>query len=191
MFRNILVAVDGSPTSIQGLRTAIELAADQRATLHVVHVVDDLAAMPSFEGSYVPATYVDTLVDSLRQAGERVLARAQKQAAAAGVEARVHAVESLGRPVAQAVLKQARKVHADVIVLGTHGRRGLRRVLLGSDAESVLREATCPVLLVRDTREAGATGKGKTAKGAARKATTAKPRARKATRSATGATAPA
>jgi nucleotide-binding universal stress UspA family protein len=152
MFRNILVAIDGSPTAQQGLRTALGLAADQHATLHVVHVIDDLAVMPAFDSSYVPATYIDTMIDSLRKGGERVLAQARKLAAAEGVDTQTRVVESLGRSVAQTILREARKVHADVIVMGTHGRRGLNRALLGSDAENVLREATCPVLLVRDGR---------------------------------------
>jgi nucleotide-binding universal stress UspA family protein len=152
MFTNILVAIDGSPTAERGLRTALGLAADQHATLHVVHVIDDLAAMPAFDSAYVPATYIDTMIDSLREGGERVLARARKLATGAGVNAQMRVVESLGRSVAQTILREARKVHADLIVMGTHGRRGLNRALLGSDAENVLREATCPVLLVRDTR---------------------------------------
>jgi len=65
------------------------------------------------------------------------------------VKAETVQVESRGRAVSDVILAEARRSHADVIVMGTHGRRGLNRLLLGSDAERVLREAPVPVLLTR------------------------------------------
>ena len=149
MFQNILVAVDGSATATRGLKSAIQLAADQHATLNVIHIIDDMAVMPVLEGGFVPSNYVDSMFDALRDNGRKVLAKAEKLAQEQSVPVKTLLVESVGRTVAHAILAQARKARADVIVLGTHGRRGLTRVLLGSDAETVLREATCPVLLVR------------------------------------------
>ena len=150
MFRQVLVAVDGSATANRGLKAAIGLATDQRAALCIVHVIDDMAGV-SYVGDmgYVPASFVDTMLEDLRKSGTRILAKAEATARDGGVEAKTVLVETRGRTVADAILAEARKLRADVIVLGTHGRRGLRRVLMGSDAEAVLREARIPVLLVR------------------------------------------
>lgn len=150
MFQQVLVAVDGSPTSTRGLKAAIGLASDQHASLTILHVIDDTAGV-SYVGDmgYIPANFVDTLLEDLRKNGRRVLAKAESTARDGGVEAKSLMVETKGRTVADTIVNQARKARADVIVLGTHGRRGLRRVLMGSDAEAVLREARVPVLLVR------------------------------------------
>src|SRR5689334_4998704 len=154
MFKRILVAVDGSATANRGLAAAIDLAADQHATLCILHVVDDMAAVPPMNDGFIPADYIDGMIESLREVGRQVIAKASAVAAARGVEVKPLLVESLGRSVADTILMQARKQKADVIVLGTHGRRGLRRVLLGSDAENVLREARIPVMLVRSPERA-------------------------------------
>jgi nucleotide-binding universal stress UspA family protein len=150
MFKQVLVAVDGSPTGNRGLKAAIGLASDQKAALSIVHVIDDMAGV-SYVGDigYVPAGYVDTLLADLRTHGRRILAKAEAAAREDGVDAKADLVETRGGSIADAILRHARKVRADVIVLGTHGRRGLQRVLMGSDAEAVLREARIPVLLVR------------------------------------------
>jgi nucleotide-binding universal stress UspA family protein len=146
------------------LKAAIGLASDQRAKLSIVHVVDDTAGV-TYVGDmgYVPVSYVDNLLDNLRANGRRVLTKAEAAARDGGVEARTLLVEAKGRTIAEAILDQARKLRADVIVLGTHGRRGLRRVLMGSDAEAVLREARIPVLLVRSPERAATSRKARTA----------------------------
>jgi nucleotide-binding universal stress UspA family protein len=164
MFKQVLVAVDGSPTSNRGLKAAIGLAADQHASLAIVHVVDTMASM-AYVGdmSYVPASYVDDMLDDLRSSGRRILGKAEGTARDAGVEAKTFLVETKGGTVAEAILAQARKARADVIVLGTHGRRGLSRVLMGSDAETVLREARVPVMLVRAPEAAARSGGTKAA----------------------------
>lgn len=164
MFKQVLVAVDGSPTSNRGLKAAIGLAADQHASLAIVHVVDTMASM-AYVGdmSYVPASYVDDMLDDLRSSGRRILGKAEGTARGAGVEAKTFLVETKGGTVAEAILAQARKARADVIVLGTHGRRGLSRVLMGSDAETVLREARVPVMLVRAPEAAARSGGTKAA----------------------------
>jgi nucleotide-binding universal stress UspA family protein len=150
MFRQILVAVDGSATGNRGLKAAIDLAADDRSALSIVHVIDDMASV-SYVGDmgYVPADYVDRMLDDLRAKGRKLLAKAEAAARERGVDAQALLVESKGGSIADAILGQARKLRADVIVLGTHGRRGLTRVLMGSDAEEVLSESRVPVLLVR------------------------------------------
>ena len=153
MFKHVVVAVDGSATSNRGLTAAIGLASDQRAALSVVHVIDAMASV-SYVGdmSFVPASYIDDVLEDLRKGGRRVLSKAEAAAREGGVEARTLLVETRGGTVAEAILAQVRKLHGDVIVLGTHGRQGLRRVVLGSDAEAVVRDARVPVLLVRAFR---------------------------------------
>jgi nucleotide-binding universal stress UspA family protein len=150
MFKRILVAIDGSPTANRGLKLALDLAKEHDATLHVLHVVDDIVLWQSFGGeAYVPPEYVDSLLASLRAAGRKILARAEKAANKQGYPVQPLLVETLGQSVAHAVLAQARKLRVELIVLGTHGRRGLTRLVMGSDAEAIVREASVPVLLVR------------------------------------------
>jgi nucleotide-binding universal stress UspA family protein len=92
-----------------------------------------------------------------------LLAAAEAVAAKARVPAKTVLVETKGGSIADAILGQARKLKSSVIVMGTHGRRGLRRVVMGSDAEAVVREARVPVLLVRvpERRAPGSRSPGK------------------------------
>lgn len=150
MFKRILVAVDGSPTSNRGYKVAVDLAKSIGAKLVVLHVIDERAVGIGLSASgFVAPAYVEDVIAALRDAGRKVLAKAQREAQAKGQAIDAHLVESLGNGVAQTILAQAKKQKADLVVLGTHGRRGLARVVVGSDAETVLREAAVPVLLVR------------------------------------------
>ena len=143
-YRKIVAAVDGSATSQKGLREALRLAKSEGARLHILHVVNEYPAFVGVEG----APPVD-LVPVLRQGGERILVKAKATAAKSGVPVTTALREMIGGSVADAIVREARKIGADVIVLGTHGRRGVRRLVLGSDAEHVVRTASVPVLLVR------------------------------------------
>jgi nucleotide-binding universal stress UspA family protein len=150
MFRRILVPIDGSPTSNRGLDEAIGLATDQKAKICLLHVVDELVIATGRESTmYMPPGYIDEFIQALRAGGKKLLARAEAKVRKHGVEVEAVLLETLGRRVAELIIKQAKKWRADVIVLGTHGRRGLSRVVMGSDAETVLRETPIPVLLVR------------------------------------------
>jgi nucleotide-binding universal stress UspA family protein len=149
MFKSILVALDGSAPSNAGFKSALALAGDQDARLVVLHVIDSSAAVVGFEGGYVPPSYTETLYAGLRKSGEAILAKAAAAARSVHVDVESMLIDSRGEPVARAILRAARKAKTDLIVIGTHGRRGLSRVLMGSDAEQVVREATVPVLLVR------------------------------------------
>lgn len=146
-YRRILVAVDGSAASNKGLREAMRLAKAEGATLCILHVVNDYLAMASasMEGVAPPRD----LRPLLRKSGERILARAKALAAKHRLQAVVVLREVLSGPAAESIVREAKKQRADLIVLGTHGRRGLRRLVLGSDAEKVVRTASVPVLLVR------------------------------------------
>ena len=146
-YKRILAAVDGSAASNQGLREAIRLAKAERARLFILHVVDEYPAFAATDGLAM-APGVD-LVPWLREGGKRVLAKAVGLALKQKVKAKGILREMIGGPAADKVVREARKQRADLIVLGTHGRRGVRRLVLGSDAEQVVRTAPVPVLLVR------------------------------------------
>lgn len=147
-YRKILVAVDGSSASGKGLREAIRLARAESAQLFIVHVVDEFQAFAALDG--LAAAPAADLLPALREGGKRILARAKASADKQGVRARTVLREVLGGPAAQPIVREAKKAGADLIVLGTHGRRGVRRLVLGSDAEQVVRTASVPVLLVRE-----------------------------------------
>lgn len=155
MFRKILIPIDGSRTAARGLDVAIKLAKGQKAALVILHVLDTRLVY----GGEVVSPYLDEIIKSLRVVGENVLAQAVAKARASGVKPRSVLVEEFGRPVAHVIAAQARKLRADVIVLGTHGRRGVTRLVMGSDAEGVVRRSPVPVLLVRSRERQRPRGK--------------------------------
>lgn len=146
MYQRILVPLDGSPTSDAGLAEAIKLAKLTDAQLRLLHVVDEMPFVMSGEGAGAMAGNVLAL---LRESGEKILAKARTQVADSGIAVDTVLFDGLGGGLCERVRQQIEDWHADLIVLGTHGRRGFRRFLLGSDAEQVLRTATVPVLLLR------------------------------------------
>lgn len=146
MYQRILVPVDGSPTSLKGLAEAIRLARLTGGQIRLMHMVDALSAAMAV-GAYAISADV---IDQLRADGEQMLQQARAQAVAGGVAADSVLDEGVRGRLADWVVEQARAWPADLVVLGTHGRRGVGRLLLGSDAEQVLRAAPVPVLLVRN-----------------------------------------
>jgi nucleotide-binding universal stress UspA family protein len=149
MYKRILVAVDGSATSLRGLDEAIKVAKCARAQLLLVHVVNEIVMTPE----YVPAAYYDRIFQSLRETGMKLLEQAADQVWRADLSCEQKLVEIAGARVADEIVKQAREWSADLVVMGTHGRRGLNRLALGSDAELVLRLSSVPLLLIRDGTE--------------------------------------
>jgi nucleotide-binding universal stress UspA family protein len=145
MYKNILVAVDGSAASLRGLDEAIKVAKSVGGKLMLVHVVNELVAAPD----YVPSVYFDGIIRGLRETGAKVLEQAATIARRAEVSAEQSLVETVGGRAADEIVRQARDWPADLIVMGTHGRRGLKRLVMGSDAELVLRLSAVPVLLIR------------------------------------------
>jgi nucleotide-binding universal stress UspA family protein len=146
MYKRILTPVDGSAASRRGLKAAIGLAKAQRARLVILNVVDAVPLYASLEGM---AAYDPGIVEALRKGGRAILARATAEAKQRGVKAKTVLAENTAGRVADVIVRQARKARADLIVIGTHGRRGLTRMVMGSDAELVVRYAPAPVLLVR------------------------------------------
>lgn len=146
MFKRILVAVDSSETAALALQTAIGLANTWQASLRIVHIVD-------LANINLGADFVDqpSGTEALVKSGEEILARAEQTAASSGVafESQLVTVETLRPGVSETIASDAEAWEADLIVIGTHGRQGLRRLVLGSVAEGVARAASVPVLLVR------------------------------------------
>ena len=145
LYRRILVPVDGSATSLRGLREALRIAKAEGARVWLLHVLDEFFALSDPES----ARYSDLLIASLKRGGERILARAERLARSKGVKAHTLIPEIVGGPAAGEIVRQAKKLRADLIVIGTHGRRGLKRLALGRDAEQVVRNSPAPVLLLR------------------------------------------
>ena len=153
MFHRILVATDGSATAERGVREAIALAAQQKAELAVLYVVNFYAAVAQMQMS--SERLFERHLQSMRHAGHVALDRAATVAHAAGVTPRLLLRQERVDRAAEAIVAEARQGY-DLVVLGTHGRRGWQRFVLGSDAEEVLRTATVPVLLVRAAEDAPA-----------------------------------
>src|SRR3569833_1367759 len=113
--------------------------------LRVIHVVDEnLGVSPALFGSAFEA-----LTAQLRQGGRSILADAESLAHKEGLTAETRLVEAMGSPAGELVINAANEWSANLIVCGTHGRRGLRRIVMGSDAEYVVRHAPVPILLIR------------------------------------------
>jgi nucleotide-binding universal stress UspA family protein len=141
-FKRILVPVDGSETSNKALAVALELAKDAGGHVCLLHVVDELAYVTGFE-------YSQDVVKIAQDAASQVLRQAEAMAKAAGVESDTKLIDFPGQRLGETVAGQAREWQADLIVVGTHGRRGLGRVLMGSGAEQIIRVAPTPVLTIR------------------------------------------
>lgn len=155
MYKRILVALDGSETSQAALAEALNLARETPAsTLRVVTIIDVPAGVLTAEGANEVS-----VERSLRETADRILAEASATARAGGLEPETGVGECFGGSVAEVILDVARRWNADLIIVGTHGRRGWRRMILGSVAEGVARSADRPVLLVHHP-EKRATGPG-------------------------------
>ena len=150
MFERILVAVDGSETAQHGFTIAVAFARERKAVLDVLFVVDETPMLQGLSmASYVPPDVFDGLDASLRETGAKVLAACETQAARDGLQVHPIIEVTVGEPVSSVILRVAVRQRSELIVLGTHGRRGLVRLTMGSDAEAVVRSAPVPVLLVR------------------------------------------
>lgn len=147
MYKRILVSIDGSRTAAAGLREAIRLVSgNSQARICLLHVMDPLPAMQGME-----MLVTDQLLENMEEFGKKILkdAKSLVQRHGIGVNAVFHK-QTTGR-TSDAIVRQARKWRADIIVMGTHGRRGVSRIIMGSDAEAVVRSAPAPVLLVRSS----------------------------------------
>ena len=145
MYKHILVAVDGSDTSNLALQEAIKLAKEQQAQLRIVHVVEDIPL--NIDTEYA----LDEYQEAMRKTGEAILSKAEALARESGLipETKLLQIEMLGHRITNLVVEEAQSWPADLIVLGTHGRRGFNHLLMGSVAEGIVRISPQPVLLIR------------------------------------------
>jgi nucleotide-binding universal stress UspA family protein len=143
MFKRILVPVDGSETSNRALAIALQLARESNGRVRVLHALDELAYVTGYE-------YSGAVLAQARKEAEKILGDAMALATASGAVAETRLLETPGRRLGEVVADEARAMEADLVVLGTHGRRGISRLLIGSGAEQVIRMAPVPVLAVRD-----------------------------------------
>ncbi|MBX5461536.1 MAG: universal stress protein [Steroidobacteraceae bacterium] len=137
-------------TAARGLDEAIELASHLKARIRLVHVVEPWVMVTP---ETMPIS-VHEIAESIRSVGTALLKECEDKVAKAGVAVDSELIESLGASAGECIVRKAEKVNTDLIVCGTHGRRGARRLLLGSDAEYIVRRTPVPVLLVRHQESA-------------------------------------
>ena len=150
MYQRILVPIDGSQTSTKALQAALQMAKASGGCVRIIHLIDASAYLSG------PAGYLDfpsDLPGAMRSAGNKVLEDAANLAKAIGVQAETHLFDSFDGKLADVVSDAALQWKADLIVVGTHGRSGVGRALLGSGAEQILRLAPVPVLVIRSDEQ--------------------------------------
>lgn len=147
MYKRILVATDGSTLSRKAVKEAIALAASLEAGLVALNVVPRYP-MSFFEGSVALSPQeVGRFEKEWADKGQAIVDAVQKSAEAAGVKAK--AVIAKSDLVAASILAVAKKNKCDLIVMASHGRKGISRILLGSETQQVLTHSSIPVLVLR------------------------------------------
>jgi len=146
MFSNILIPTDGSEHSRQAVRAGVELAKIHNARITGVHAIPDYHLLIAYEGAFDPVTE-ERIEEEARERAERYLDFIRKTAQDAGVECDT-VCETSDHPY-DAILKTAEVRGCDLILMTSHGRKGLAAVLLGSETRKVLTHAKVPVLVVR------------------------------------------
>lgn len=144
MYQQILVPIDGSATSKLALQEALKFAQQQNARLELVHVLEDIWYFDQDNLLNYAA-----LLESMRSSGEKILAQAQTLAQQVGITVETKLLEARGERIASIIVEEAKRWSAELIIIGTHGRSGFSRLLLGSITEGVVRTAHIPVLLIR------------------------------------------
>ena len=157
MYQRILVPIDGGPTSQRGLAEAIGLARRTGARMRLINVVDTVSLAMQADAA---AGTAGDMIPLMREGGQKILATARAQVEAAGIGVDTVLRDGFAARVCDLVVDEATAWSADLIVIGTHGRHGAARLLLGSDAERILRLAPVPVLLVRARQRAIAPATG-------------------------------
>lgn len=146
MYSRLLVPLDGSPTANLALKHAAVLARLSGATVVLLHIIEELKHSRGFER---PLVYIREVKPGFLAAGQKLLDEAALGLKQEGLTVETVLLESAGERVSVLIAQQALNSHCDLVVLGTHGRRGVERMLMGSDAEQVARIAPVPVMLVR------------------------------------------
>jgi nucleotide-binding universal stress UspA family protein len=145
MYQRILVPINESTTSERALQEAIRLAGG-KSVLRLVYVLEEVLPVNGEGYDYANSS---ALHEAALKTGNELLAQAAKKVQLSGASVETTLLDELGLGVVDAINNEAINWRADLIVIGTHGRTGLTRLLLGSVAEGVVREASMPVLLIR------------------------------------------
>ena len=145
MYTNILVPIDGSDTASRGLEEAIPLAKALGSRIRLVHVVNERTGVPAD----LVGVDLRGVAEDQRHRGEEFLAAARERVRKEPIEVDTLLIEAWGGGAGALIAQHAKDWPAQLIVCGTHGRRGLARLLMGSDAEEIVRQSSVPVLLVR------------------------------------------
>lgn len=147
MYKRILVATDGSPLSRKAVRDAIGLGVSLEASLVALNVVPRYP-MSYFEGGATISTQeIGRIEKEWADRGQAIVDTVRKSAEAAGLKAK--AVVARSDLVAASIMAAAKKNKCDLIVMASHGRKGISRILLGSETQQVLTHSTIPVLVLR------------------------------------------
>ena len=147
MYKKILVPTDGSALSRKAIRAAVELAASLDAEVVALNVVPRYPTSYFEGGMDVPNAEVARVERLWAEKGLAIADEVSRAAAKAGVQAKAVTVRS--DLVAEAILAAARKNRCDLVVMASHGRKGLKRLLLGSETQHVLTHGNIPVLVLR------------------------------------------
>ena len=147
MYKRIVVAIDGSKTSDTALGEAIKLADESAATLLLLHVCEEMPVM--WQPDAMSVVPIQDILKSIADAGAALLEKHKDIVASQGILVETKLVETVGGRTGSIISEEAQKWFADLLVIGTHGRKGFEHFLMGSVAEGVIRTATMPVLLVR------------------------------------------
>ena len=147
MFTRIMLATDGSKLSQKAVKSAIDLASKFNAELVAVKVIPRYV-QTYFEGSFTVADIDVKSIEAQWAAGaQQVLDKISSSAAAKGVSVKTSVIKS--DDIADGLVKAANKMKADLIVMASHGRKGVKRLLLGSETQNVLTHSEVPVLVLR------------------------------------------
>ena len=147
MFRNILVPTDGTALSRKAIQGAVQLARQQKARLTALHVVPPYESGMTDEASVLHYLSPVQYAERTRAAAQKHLAVVGKAAAAAGVSCKLLQVS--GRFPFEEILRAAQRRKCDLIYMASHGRRGIARLLMGSETSKVLAHSKIPVLVCR------------------------------------------
>lgn len=147
MYKRIAVAVDGSDTSIMALNEAVKLAKVMNSTMLLLYVCEEMPAVWNADG--MAPFPVEEMTKAFIEAGKQLLLQDKASVAASGVEVETRLVEDYKGRIGTVISQEAERWLADLLVVGTHGRKGISHLLMGSVAEGVMRTANMPVLLVR------------------------------------------
>jgi nucleotide-binding universal stress UspA family protein len=146
-YQHLLVPTDGSDLSAKAVDQAVALARRLGARVRMLHVQSSFPVSLVGVGELVDASAIQALMEAARTQTEQILTAARQVAEAGGVP--VEVVKRLGSQPAEAIVEEARAGGCDLIVMASHGRRGLEGLLLGSETQRVLTQSPCPVLVVR------------------------------------------